>query len=260
MDNHVKILQRVHGITPKTPESKYSHEYKYALRLWGGFIFWCGLVAEARDDMSLESRTEHGRQLRVAAERFLATVLEQQHPKDVTVYMHIMACHVEDMAIRLGCLMRLCTRQIFMRVVVMQWLSLQGRPITISWKQKASTRGTQRRRAAQQEQHDSMMAAVREAYFLRCPAWSDPVAAPAGAAQQHDSSPEELEAACWRDAGEDEAETEELSDVDEEGELVVEHQANSGLDDLLSQSGSVAERHASAVAHAAAARCRCRCR
>eukprot|EP00873_Tetraselmis_striata_P011674 jgi/Tetstr1/431938/TSEL_021426.t1 len=218
MDNHVKILQRVHGITSETPESEYSPEYK-----------------------SLESRTEHGRQLRVAAERFLATVLEQQHPKDVTVYMHIMACHVEDLVIRHGSLMKLCTRQIFRRVVVMQWLSLQGRPITIGRKQKASTRGAQRRTAAQQEQHDSMMAAVREAYFLRCPAWSDPVAAPAGAAQQHDSSPEELEAACWRDAGEDEAEAEELSDEDEEGELVVEHQANSGLDDLLSQSGSVAE-------------------
>eukprot|EP00873_Tetraselmis_striata_P045526 jgi/Tetstr1/465790/TSEL_010412.t1 len=39
MDNHVKILQRVHGITSETPESEYSPEYKYALRLWGDFIF-----------------------------------------------------------------------------------------------------------------------------------------------------------------------------------------------------------------------------
>eukprot|EP00873_Tetraselmis_striata_P037379 jgi/Tetstr1/457643/TSEL_044210.t1 len=157
MDNHVKILQRVHGITSETPESEYSPEYKYALRLWGDFIFWCGLVAEGCDDRSLESRTEHGRQLRVAAERFLAT--------------------------------------------------------------------------HQQGRLSSMTA-----------------------------HPEELEAACWRDAGEDEAEAEELSDEDEEGELVVEHQANSGLDDLLSQSGSVAEHQTSAAAHVAAEAAAGRCR
>lgn len=122
---------------------------------------------------------------------------------EISIYIHIMCCHVEDLVLRHGSLMKYCSqgaeaihqrtkfaglkrcrrhsktaaKEIFKKVAPMQWLEQQDRPFKIPSKRKQwATRGNTRRTAEEWAAHDKMMQKVVRDYEARHP-WDSPAPA-----------------------------------------------------------------------------------
>jgi hypothetical protein len=84
--------------------------YEEALAVWGAFFLFNDVVTRGCDDNDPVAVEAHAQELDNLGDVFMAAYLEVATDTHVTVYMHIMACHMGDLVREWGGLMKWCSQ------------------------------------------------------------------------------------------------------------------------------------------------------
>ena len=104
-DTILKIAIKDHG-SGELNEDVYAE----ALAVWEAFFLFNDAVTRGCDDTEPVAVEAHAQELDSLGAQFMAAYLEVAADSHVTVYMHIMACHMGDLVRQWGGLMKWCSQ------------------------------------------------------------------------------------------------------------------------------------------------------
>lgn len=108
LDNFKNILEIA---IDKHEEGEVNRDiYLDALTVWEMFFLFNDAVTRGCDDNDPASVEAHAQELERLGSEFIAAYLEVAIDTDVTVYMHIMSCHMGDLVRKWGGLMKWCSQ------------------------------------------------------------------------------------------------------------------------------------------------------
>eukprot|EP00873_Tetraselmis_striata_P029502 jgi/Tetstr1/449766/TSEL_036831.t1 len=108
LDNYDTLLQK--AIPHHKHGQKNEELYLEALAVWEAFFLFNDAVTRGCDDSDPAAIEAHAKELEQLGATFMAAFLETATDENVTVYMHLMACHMGDLVRQWGGLMKWCSQ------------------------------------------------------------------------------------------------------------------------------------------------------